>query len=177
MTPDDRQESSGRQPEEGWPGRFPAQLRRPLRGTTDAMRRWLIVLVGLAFVAAAAVYMRSRPLNVHAADISKLEIDPFPEGPPGPTFTHEPMQGDATFLFDLNLVEPFIPDPLPNTAWQGLNCGMGGNLIVTLLDEDTITYGPCHRPASIDALWAHMLDISSGGACRPTCGPGGTRGP
>lgn len=141
------------------------------------MRRWLIVLVGLALVAAAAVYMRSRPFDVDVADISKLEIDPFPEGPPGPTFTREPVQEDATFLFDLNLVEPFIPDPLPNTAWQGLNCGIGGNLIVTLLDDDTITYGPCHRPASVDVLWAHMLDISSGGACRPRCGPGGSHGP
>lgn len=54
------------------------------------------------------------PLDFHAADISKLEIDPFPEGPPGPTFTREPVQDDATFLFDLKLVEPFIPDPLPN---------------------------------------------------------------
>jgi hypothetical protein len=141
------------------------------------MRRWLIVLVGLALLAAAVVYMRSRPLDVHAADISKLEIDPFPEGPPGPTFTREPVKKDATFLFDLNPVEAFIPDPLPNTAWQGLSCGTGGNLIVTLLDDDTITYGPCHRPASVDVLWAHMLDISSSGACRPRCGPGGAPGP
>ena len=141
------------------------------------MRRWLIVLGGLALVAAALTYMRSRPLDVHVADISKLEIEPFPEGPPGPTFTREPVQEHTTFVFELKRLEPFIPDPLPNTAWQGLNCGMGGNLIVTLLNDDTITYGPCHRPASVDALWAHMLDISSGGACRPRCGPGGILGP
>jgi hypothetical protein len=54
---------------------------------------------------------------------------------------------------------------------------MGGNLIVTLLDGDTITYGPCRRPESINDLWAHMLDLFSDGECRPRCGPGGLPGP
>jgi hypothetical protein len=141
------------------------------------MRRWLIVLAGLALVAAAVVFMRSRPLDVHVADISSLEIDPYPEGPPGPTFSREPVAEDTSLVFDMKRVEPFIPDPLPNTAWQGFTCSMGGNLIVTLLDAETITYGPCHRPASIDALWAHMFEISSGGACQPRCGHGGVPGP
>lgn len=105
-----------------------------------------------------------------------MSIDPYPEGPRGPTFTRG-RRPSPRFFFPLGDLEPFIPDPLPSTAWQGLNCRMGGNLIVTLLDGDTITYGPCRRPESINDLWAHMLDLFSDGECRPRCGPGGLPGP
>lgn len=137
------------------------------------MRRWLVSLAALGVVVALVTYARSRPLDVHVEDILRLEIEPYPEGPPGPDFTREPHGKDETYVFDLHRVERFIPDPLPNTAWQGLACEMGGTLSVTLLGgEETIAYGPCRRPASINALWAHMIDIASGGACKPACGPG-----
>jgi hypothetical protein len=143
------------------------------------MRRWLVTLAAVAVVVALVTYTRSRPVDVHPEDVLRLEIGPYPEGPPGPTFTREPHREDPTSLtFDLGLVERWIPDPLPNTAWQGVNCTMGGTLSVTLLDgEETITYGPCRRPDSINELWAHMLDVSSDGECRPGCGPGGMMGP
>jgi hypothetical protein len=144
------------------------------------VKRWIVLVVVVGVVGAAVVYLRSRPLDVHVRDIQSIKIDPYPEGPPGPEFTRGKRPGlfvpeDLFFPFDE--IGPFVPDPLPNTAWQGLNCTMGGNLIVTLRDRETITYGPCRRPESINELWAHMLDISSRGECRPRCGPGGQPGP
>jgi hypothetical protein len=137
------------------------------------MRRWLISFTALGLVLALVTYARSRPLDVHVEDVLRLDIVPYPEGPPGPTFTREPHNKDDTYVFDLRRVEQFIPDPLPNTAWQGLLCRNGGTLSVTLLGgKETITYGPRRRPGSINALWAHMIDIASEGACRPGCGPG-----
>ena len=126
------------------------------------MRRWLISIVALGVVLALVTYARSRPLDVHAEDILRLEMVPYPEGPPGPTFTREAHPKDDTYTLDLSRIERFIPDPLPNTAWQGLLCRNGGILTVTLLDDkETITYGPCRRPASIDALWEAMIDIAN----------------
>jgi hypothetical protein len=137
------------------------------------MRRWLISLAALGLVVAMVTYARTRPLDVHVEDILRLEMEPYPEGPLGPIFTREPHGKDETYTFDLGVIERFIPDPLPNTAWQGLLCRNGGILSVSLLGgEETITYGPCRRPASINALWAHMIDIASEGACKPGCGPG-----
>jgi hypothetical protein len=141
------------------------------------MRRWLVALAALAVVVALVTYARSRPLDVHVQDIESVSIDPYPEGPPGPTFMRGPGERGNLLQAPLELLEPFIPDPLPNTAWQGLNCRMGGNLIVTLRDGDSITYGPCRRPESINELWAHMLHVFSNGECRPRCGPGGLLGP
>jgi hypothetical protein len=139
------------------------------------VRRWLVALAALGVVVAFVTFARSRSLDVHVQDIESVAIDPYPEGPPGPTFTRGPRPS-AAFYYPLEQLEPFIPDPLPNTAWQGLNCGMGGNLIVTLRDGDTVIYGPCRRPESINDLWAHMVDIPSDGKCGSDCGPGGPPG-
>jgi hypothetical protein len=141
------------------------------------VRRWLIALAALGVGVAAIVYLRGRPLDVHVQDIESVTTDPYPEGPPGPTATRKALPDETSYLFGLDRVARFIPDPLPNTAWQGLNCSMGGNLIVTLRDGKTIRYGPCRRPDSINDLWAHMFDVASDGACRPRCAPGGGRGP
>ena len=144
------------------------------------VRRWIVPLVAIGVVVSAVVLLRSRPLDVHVRDIESIAIDPYPEGPPGPTFTSTNRPGlfvSPDLYFQLREIEPFIPDPLPNTAWQGINCQMGGNLIVTLHEGGTITYGPCRRPESMNELWAHMVDLYSGGECRPRCGPGGLPGP
>jgi hypothetical protein len=134
------------------------------------VKRWIVAIVALVMVSAVVIYVWSRPLDVHVRDIESVMIDPYPEGPPGPTFMRRPKP-DRQLHLAFDLIEAFIPDPLPRTAWQGLSCGTGGNLIVTVRDGDTITYGPCRRPDSINQLWAHMVDIASGGACRPGCDP------
>jgi len=135
------------------------------------MRLWRIAIVALGVVLVSVSYARGRPLDVHVEDILRLEMEPYPEGPPGPTYTREPHGKDDTFTFDLRLVERFIPDPLPNTTWQGLLCRHGGILRVTLLDgEETITYGPCRRPATIEALWDAMIDIANDRTIA-LCGP------
>lgn len=138
------------------------------------MRRWIVPILAIGVLVTALVLLRSQPLDVQVRDIQSVALDAYPEGPPGPTF----MRGerpDGELYLPFEQIEQFIPDPLPKTAWQGLACGIGGNLIVTLHDGDTITYGPCRRPESIDRLWAHMVDIYSQGECRPGCGPGDYR--
>lgn len=144
----------------------------------EVVKRGLAVIVLL--VAAAAVwigYAKSRPLDTHREDIKSVEIQPNPEGPPGPVFTRQPNPDGDSLSQPFSAIAGFIPDPLPHTVWQGFNCEFGGDLIVTLLDGAQVVYGPCRRPSSIDELWAHILDVYSNGECRPRCGPGGIPGP
>lgn len=87
------------------------------------IRRWLIALVAFGLVAVAVAYMRNRPLDVHVSDILRLEIQPYPEGPPGPVFTREggPGNGEGQLLFGLDRVERYIPDPLPQAPLAGFH--------------------------------------------------------
>jgi hypothetical protein len=142
------------------------------------VRRGLAVIVlCVAAVAAWIGYAKSRPLDVHREDIKSVEVQPNPEGPPGPSFTGRPEADLGSRPRPLSAIAKFIPDPLPHTVWQGFNCQFGGDLIVTLLDGSQIVYGPCRRPSSIDELWAHILDVYTNGECQPRCGPGGIPGP
>jgi hypothetical protein len=134
------------------------------------VRRWIILLVLLV---SGIAFLHSRPLDVHVQDIESVTLEPQPEGPTL-TFTRgAPLHSNSEFPFEA--IERYVPDPLPNTAWQV--CTEGGDLVVTLADGDSVRYGPCRRPESINALWAHMIDVSSDGGCRPRCGPGGLPGP
>ena len=90
--------------------------------------------------------------------IESLQLVPFPEGPDSPLFERAPA-GDGSV--PLSTVVDAIPDPLPAPRWQGLTCGRGGNLIVTFADGQSVSYGPCRRPASIDRLWDSMIVASN----------------
>jgi hypothetical protein len=105
--------------------------------------------------------------------IVEVRMAPIPEGAAPNPFERSPSDR----AWSLQRIVPFIPDPLPAPLFQGPACGMGGDLVVTFADGYEVTYGPCHRPASIDHLWAEIDSVMSHGACDPRCGPGGTPGP
>jgi hypothetical protein len=115
-----------------------------------------------------------RPISLSAnGGIAKVEIRPIPEGPAPSAFERVPTTQHSQ---PIALIELYVPDPLPAPLNQWL-CHLGGNLTVTLGNGKEVTYGPCHRPASIDHLWAEMSDVLSNGECAPRCGPGGKPGP
>jgi hypothetical protein len=99
--------------------------------------------------------------------IQSLQLVPFPEGPDSPLFEREPSDASVP----LSAVSSSIPDPLPAPRWQGLTCGMGGDLVVIFADGTSVRHGPCKRPESIDRLWSRMIETLDPG-CRPRCGPG-----
>ena len=109
-------------------------------------------------------YLRSGARRDHS-----VGAHPDPEGPVGPGFERTPTTENSK---PLSLIERFIPDPLPAPLAQAF-CGGGGDLVVTFADGQQLTYGPCHRPASIDHLWAEMIYVLDDGKCSPRCGPGG----
>jgi hypothetical protein len=134
--------------------------------------RTLLVVAGVSLTLAAAglIWWHSRyqPINVDRADVVSVRIQPVPEGPPGPAFV---VTASGSTSRPLSMVAAAIPVPLPGPGVQPFGCGAGGDLIVTLNDGHVITYGPCRRPASIDRLWAVMLNAATGGRCLPRCGP------
>ena len=96
--------------------------------------------------------------------VAAVDLRPIPEGP------------EAKSLPTIDLLAPYIPDPLPTPLFQWF-CRDGGDLVITLGNGKQVTYGPCYRPASIDHLWAEIVYIESNGQCAPRCGPGGAPGP
>jgi hypothetical protein len=121
-------------------------------------------------VAAWVGYRGNRPLDIHRQDITSVEGQPNPEGPPGPVFTRDAEGDRGSLSRPLSAIGQVHPDPFPHTVWQGFNCQIGGDLIVTLLDGTQVAYSPCRRPSSIDELWTHVLDVFTNGECRPRCG-------
>lgn len=91
-------------------------------------------------------------------DVVALWLEPVPEGPVSPKFVAEPENGDLP----LDTVADAIPSPLPRDVWQGLNCDIGGNVVVELQQGDEIRYGPCRRPAEIEHLRQEMLQALKG---------------
>jgi hypothetical protein len=137
----------------------------------------LIPLVAVALVAVLILgligvgplrplFHRSISADAHGG-IVRLQLEPTPEGPSPPWFEKSPTNQSSKAL---DLVQRYIPDPLPATVPQW-GCNTGGDLVVTFADGTVVTYGPCHRPASIDRLWAHMVSVLQGGRCEPHCGP------
>jgi hypothetical protein len=104
--------------------------------------------------------------------IVRIELVAIPEGPPGPAFERTP----GTYSKPLTSIQQYIPDPLPAPLEQW-PCSGGDDLVVTFEDGKEVTYGPCHRPPSIDHLCAEMIYVMENGRCAPRCGPGGTPGP
>src|SRR3989442_7651334 len=130
----------------------------------------LAVLVGLGTV----LYLHGRPIQIHRVDVVSIRLVPVPEGPVS-TSSFERVPHDSPAQ-PLSLILDSLPIPLPHPAWQ-FGCSFGGTLEIELQDGRVISYGPCHRPKSINHLWAVMIDILDHEACRPNCGPGGQPGP
>jgi hypothetical protein len=127
------------------------------------MRRTAL-LIGIPALLLLAVvwYVHGQPISIHPPDVVGVLIHPVPEGP--------------TASAPVSEVASAIPDPLPHPAWQFL-CSAGATLDIKLSNSRTISYGPCRRPASINHLFAVIVDIATDGHCRPNCGPGGKLGP
>lgn len=108
------------------------------------------------------------PTPMATGPIVRVEIEANPEGPPAPPFVLNPRHGGLP----MRKILPFVPRPLPDPVDQGLNCEFGGILTIAFEGGARVVYGPCHRPPSIDRLWARMVSIITDGACEPNCGPG-----
>jgi hypothetical protein len=112
--------------------------------------------------------------NSHGAVVG-LQLVPIPEGPAAPSFERSAPVGDK-FVRPLERVQAYMPDSFPTPLEQPADCIGGGNLVVTFADGFELTYGPCTRPASINRLWAGMIDVLDHGQCAPRCGPRGSAG-
>lgn len=139
-------------------------------------KRWAISAIVIAVAVAGAIVVldsyrvpRMRgPTPMRTGPIMSVEIEPYPEGPPAPPFV---LHAGPNQL-PIRRILRFVPRPLPAPLDQGLDCRFGGNLTIAFEGGARVVYGPCHRPASIDNLWARMVSIISDGACEPECGPG-----
>ena len=113
--------------------------------------KWLVAVILVVVVAIGAAvwwveFGRGSPVAVATSDIKAIEFRPVPEGPPEAGFTrgvpdrwHVPIQ----------LVEQDIPSPLPAPEHQGIGCNSGYEVVFTLHDGRSVTYGPCRVPGSI----------------------------
>jgi hypothetical protein len=118
-------------------------------------RRLVAVVPAVAVLVAAGAFwlLAQAPIEVRRADVVSVRTQPIPEGP-----TAAPFERQATSAYSrpLSLIEEAIPVPLPGRGVQPPWCRVGADLIITLADGRTITYGPCYRPAPIEALWQRI---------------------
>lgn len=106
----------------------------------------LTVVVVVSCVCMSACTGGSGGGAVHrAADVVQIRTVPYPEGPAG-----EVSRQDAAALFAA------LPDPLPVPLKQPTDCRTGNVTSLVLSDGETIDYGPCVRPAEIDALRCYI---------------------
>ena len=135
------------------------------------MKRVLFVIASVVIIVAALAawwwHRNTSPISIHRSDVVSVSIEPVPEGPMSPVFDATGSEGSRP----LRLVLADVPVPLPGPGVQPLGCRTGGDLIIALRDGRTITYGPCHHPASIRHLWNRMLVVLSHGRCQQPCAP------
>lgn len=129
----------------------------------------LVALVGatIFFTSADDSVLRG-PTPTRDGPIVRIEIEAYPEGPPAPPFKIDPGRN----ALPIRKILRYVPRPLPEPLDQGFNCGFGGVLTITFNGGARVAYGPCHRPSSIDRLWARMVYVITDGGCEPGCGPG-----
>jgi hypothetical protein len=129
-----------------------------------AMRKPVVAFLGLVIALAAAWLLGfgpppgvGRPISASEhGGIESLQLAPFPEGPNSPLF-EEPPAPDSSL--PLSAVVEYIPDPLPAPRWQGVACDIGGDLVVKFADGETVSYGPCKKPMSIQRLGERMIIV------------------
>ena len=143
-----------------------------MRRAIDAIGVGLVIALVIAAPAFWFGYRNGQPLDAGPLDVTAVHLYD-PQGPPVEAFTREP----EPFSSSIVPVESAIPNPLPRPVWQGFGCDEALRMDVRLADGSIVTYGPCRYPIAINLLYATVLDIQTGGACRPNCGPGGAPGP
>lgn len=99
------------------------------------------------------LWKQSSPLPYTRQDVVAVWLDPVPDGPGSPRFVTEPNEGDRP----LTLIDQSIPSPLPRDVWQGFTCNTGGDVVVEIRNGESIRYGPCRRPGSIEDLRQQIL--------------------
>src|SRR3954451_20777257 len=133
----------------------------------DIMIFWIAVLLALVAITAFVVwYGRGQDLTAQTVDrvsstndhgqIVEVRQAPVPEGPPGPIFKRD--VGQNSVFLSLKLIEPYIPNPLPDPLDQN-RCTMGGSVFVRFEDRSEVEYGPCRTPVSIERLRGEMMHI------------------
>ena len=137
--------------------------------------RWQLAAALLAAVVILAAGLRlfcwpfeASPIDVQLVDIAGIQLEPYPEGPPGLAWNHPPT---SPYSEQLTQIEAAIPIPLPGPEVQPIGCSGVGNMIIHLRDGRDITYGPCRHPAAIRALWSRMVRVLADPNCREPCGP------
>lgn len=129
------------------------------------MRKPIVAFLGLVILALSTGWVlgygppwgAGRPISASGhGGVRSLQLVPIPEGPNSPLFEDQPAQASS---LPLSAVEGYIPDLLPAPLWQGATCGEGGNLKVTFVDGETVSYGPCRKPISIERLRERMLAV------------------
>jgi hypothetical protein len=160
-------------------GRSPADV-QPNESMPDSGRTRtrvaavVAVVVVVAFVAWTILRPSSSGIEgMPWSSVIRVELVPIPEGSPPPPFEEDPT---STPAYDLARLTPYAPGVLPAPVDQH-GCGNGANLLLTLSDGRTVTYGPCRYPEAIAHLWAGMFYVLTDGSCAPRCGPGGVPGP
>jgi hypothetical protein len=93
-----------------------------------------------------------------AVGIVAIHADPYPEGPPVDVEESSPPPLRAAF----DRGQRMIPLPLPTPLPQGC-CPSGAIVYVSVSDGQTATYGPCDRPAVIDAVTRILIDAQGAG--------------
>ena len=119
-----------------------------------------IVAVGLTLGAVGvgpATRVSRHPIDAREhGGVVRVYLAPVPEGVAPPPFERRGFVKSEP-SYRLSVIEQQIPQPLPAPIYQGVMCRAGGDLVVEFADGDSVSYGPCKRPASIDALVAYML--------------------
>ncbi len=113
------------------------------------MRRRVFVLVVLVLFLALEGYWWFWPrgsTRISRQEVVGVRFQPVPEGPTAGFGQGFPQDKS------LRLVERYIPNPLPAPLRQAPWCSSGEDLVITLKNGQDLSYGPCRRPASIDAL-------------------------
>jgi hypothetical protein len=130
-----------------------------------AMRKPVVAFLGFVVLVLTVAWLFGfgpplgigRPISASEhGGIESLQLVPFPEGPNSPLFEDPPAPASSV---PLSAVEEYIPDPLPAPRWQGVACNIGGDLVVTFADGETVSYGPCKKPTSIQRLGERMIIV------------------
>lgn len=123
--------------------------------------RSAVVVVLVTLLASCGSGNRSESL--HSSDVVAVATQGAPEGP-----QLEVKSGDPKW----SAVRVALPTDLPARPPQN-GCTLGNITTLRLRGGNTIAYGPCHRPASIDALRI-ILSRSNASSASPSIGRSAT---
>jgi hypothetical protein len=90
---------------------------------------------------------RSTVVRSSGSPVVRVSTFPWPEGRLGPVAA---VRGVPGVYVPLREIRSAMPKTLPENPKQ--ECGAGATVVVVLENGRTRTYGPCHRPLSIEHL-------------------------